>query len=87
MAQFFYFLVNGAVLFDVSVCIGNIGLRLVVIIIAYKILHRIIGEKLLKFRTKLGGKGFIVGQHQGGAVYLLYNIGHGKGFTGTGNAH
>ena len=86
MAQLFYLIVDGAVLFDVGIGGGDIGLRLVVVVVADEILHRIFGEEFLEFAAKLGGKGLIVGQHQRGPVDALDDIGHGKGLAAAGYA-
>ena len=81
MAQAVNFVVDGAVFFDIGICGGNVGLRLVIVVIAYEILHRIVGKKLFEFCAKLCGQRFIVRQHQRGAVYPRNDIGHGKGFA------
>ncbi len=85
MPELVYLIVYGSVLFYVCVRGRNIGLGLVVIVIADKILHRIIGEKFPKLIAQLGGQGFVMGDNQCGALYPLYNIGHGKGLARTGN--
>ena len=64
---------------------GDISLRLVVIVIGNKILHRIVGEKFPELRAKLGRQGLIVGQNQSGPVHLLNNRCHREGLTGTGH--
>ena len=87
MAELFNLLVDSAVLFDVGVGMGDVGLRLIVVVVGDKVFHRVFREKLLEFAAKLGGKGFVVGQHQGGAVGFGDDVCHGKRLSGTGYAH
>ena len=77
-AQPVNFLIDRGILFNKCVRVRYVGLRLVIIIIGNKILHRVVGKKLLKLRAQLGRKGLVVGQHQGGALHLLDDLGHGK---------
>ena len=79
-------IVGGGVLGDIGVGVGDIGLWLVVIVIGHEILHRVVGEKLLELGTQLGGQGLVVGQHQGGALDALDDLGHGEGLAGAGDA-
>ena len=65
---------------------GDIGLGLVVVVVGDEIFHRVVGEKLLELGAQLGSQGLIVGQHQGGPLDLLNDLGHGKGLARTGDA-
>ncbi len=51
VTQALYLVVYAAVLFDICVRMGQIGLRLVVIVIGYEVFHGIFREKFLEFRT------------------------------------
>ena len=64
---------------------GDIGLRLVVVVVGDKVLHRIVGKKLLELGAQLGGQGLVVGQHQSGPLDLLDDLGHGEGLAGAGD--
>ena len=86
MTQPVNFFVDGGILFDVGICMSNVGFRLVVIVIGNEILNRIIGEEFPELRTKLGSKGLIMGKNQCGAVQLFNNRCHSEGLTGTGYA-
>ena len=79
--QFFDFLVDGEVFFDVGVGSRNEGLGLVIVVIAHKIFHRVIWKKLLELAIQLRHEGFVVGKHQSGFLHLLQHIGHGKGLA------
>ena len=87
VAQLFNLRIDVGILFDICVGARNIGLRLVVIIIAYEIFDCVFGEEFLEFAVKLCRKGFVVGNHQGGFVHLFDDTRHGKGLSRTGYAH
>ena len=86
MAQAVDLIVDGAVLFDIGVGAGDIGLGLVVIVVGYEILHRILREKGPELGAQLGGQRLVVGQHQGRPVALGNDVGHGKGLAAAGDA-
>ena len=86
MAQPIQLAVHIGILFNISIRGRDIGFRLIIIVIADEKLHRVVGEKLPKFRAKLGGQRFIVGQHQGRSLHLLDDIGHSEGFARAGDA-
>ena len=65
MAQLVYLIIDGGVLLDISIGRRDVGLRLVVIVIAHEILHRVLREELLELGIKLGGKSFIMGDDEG----------------------
>ena len=79
-------IVGGGILGDIGVRMGDIRLRLVVVVVGDEVLHRVVGEELLELRAQLGGQGLVVGQHQRGPLHLLDDLGHGKGLAGSGNA-
>ncbi|MEA2121398.1 MAG: hypothetical protein EGMGGAKC_00719 [Dehalococcoides mccartyi] len=85
MAEFINLLVYIGVFFNIHVLLGDISFGLVIIIITYKVFHRIFGQELFHFGVKLGSQSFIVADYQGGAVYSGNYICHGKSFTGAGN--
>ena len=53
------------VFFNISIGSRNECFRLVVVVVADKILYRIIWEKLLEFAVKLSCKGFVVAEYEG----------------------
>ena len=85
-AQAVDLIVGGCVLFDECIGMRDIRLGLVVVVVGYEVFHSIIGEKLLELRTKLGGKGLIVRQHQRRALHRLDDLRHGEGLTRAGHA-
>ncbi|OPZ72538.1 MAG: hypothetical protein BWY80_01108 [Firmicutes bacterium ADurb.Bin456] len=54
---------------------------MIIIVVAYEILHRVVGEKFLEFTAQLGSQGLVGRQYQGGALDGLDHLGHGIGFT------
>ncbi len=80
------FFVDGGFLFDIEVAGGDVGLGLVVVVIADEVLDRVAGEELLELVVELGGEGLVVREDEGGAVGLLDDLGHGEGLAGAGDA-
>jgi hypothetical protein len=86
VAQALYLVVYGAVLLDVGVRRGYIGLWLVVVVVGNEVFHGVVREKFAELRAQLGRQGLVVGQHQGRALYALYDLGHGVGLARARNA-
>ena len=78
-------LVDGGVLFNKGVGRGNIGLRLIVVIVGDEIFHRIVRKKLAEFAAELGCQRLVVGKHQGGPAHLFDDVCHGVGLSGAGH--
>ena len=85
MAEHIDLLVYHSVLFNINVLAGDIGLRLVVIVVGNEVFHRILGEKCTQLCAELGGEGLVVSKNQGGSIQVGNNVCHSKGFTRTGN--
>ncbi len=85
-AELVQLLVDGGFFLDVEVAGGNVGFRLVIVVIRHKILDRVVGEELLELVEELGGEGFVMGEDESGAVEVLDHLGHGEGFAGAGDA-
>ena len=79
-------LVDGGGLLDIGVAGGDVGLRLVIIIIGNEVLHRRVGEEPLELGAELGRQGLVVGQHQRGLLDLFDDLGHGVGLAGARDA-
>ena len=85
-AQLVELLVDGGFLLDVEVAGGDVGLGLVVVVVADEVLDGVAGEELLELVIELGGEGLVVGEDERGAVGLLDDLGHGEGLAGAGDA-
>ena len=63
MAKSINVLIDLRVFLDVCIGFWDISLWLVVVIVAYKIMDRVIREKLFELSIKLSCKGFIMGDN------------------------
>ena len=75
-----------AVFFDEKILPGDVGLGLIIIVVADEILDVILREKALKFAIKLRREGFIMRHYECWNSKPLNNICHGKCFTRAGNS-
>ena len=66
--------VDGGVFLDVHVGLGDVGLRLVVIVVADEVLHRVVREELLELAVELGRQGLVVGQTRVGTLSLAMTL-------------
>ena len=55
--------VDARVLLDEGIRGGDVGLRLIVVVIGDEVFHRVVGKELLELAAKLGSQYFIMGQH------------------------
>jgi hypothetical protein len=78
--------IYGCILLNVSVSLGNIRLRLIVVIVAYEVLNGVVREQLLEFLIKLRSEGFVWGYNQAWFLDVCYNVGNGEGLSGAGHA-
>ena len=85
VAQAVDLLIGGGILFDKGIRMGNIGFWLIVVVIGDEVFHGVIREKLLELTAKLGGKGFVVCQHQRRALHLFNHLRHGIGLAAAGH--
>ncbi len=86
MAEAINLLVHRRVFFDIGIGARNIGFGLVIVVIGDKILDRIIWEKGFHLSIKLSRQSFVMCQDKGRALQIFDDLGHGEGFTRTGNA-
>ena len=86
MAQALDLVVDGGVLFDEGVRVGDVRLRLIVVIVGHEVFHGIFREEGPELLAQLGRQGLVVGQHQGGPLDPLDDLGHGVGLTAAGDA-
>ncbi len=79
------FLIDGCVFFNIQVPRRNIGFRLVVVVVRYKVFNGVVREESLELTVELGGECLVMTDDEGGPLYLFDDLGHGKGLSGTGN--
>ena len=77
--------VDGRVFLDVGVGLGEVGLRLVVIVIAHEVADGVPGEKRLELVVELGRERLVVDEHERGALDPGDHVGHGEGLARAGD--
>ena len=78
--------VDRAVLLDVGVAGGDVGLGLVVVVVADEVLDPVLREELLELRRQLRGEALVRGQDQRGPLHLLDRPGDGGALAAAGDA-
>ena len=58
--------VDRGILLDIRVGARDVGLGLVVVVVAHEVLDRIVGEELAELAVELRGEGLVVGDDEGG---------------------
>ena len=86
MAHAVDLLVDRGILFDIGVGARDVGLGLVVVVIADEILDRVVGEEALELAIELGGERLVRRQNQRRALRRLDHLGHGVGLARAGDA-
>ncbi len=83
VAQSINLFIYCGIFFYIGIAVGDVGFRLVIIIVADKILHGVFREKLLEFAAELGGQSLVVGNHQSRPLHVGNDVGNGKGLAGA----
>ncbi len=78
MSQAVDLLVDGRVLLDVGVGLGDVSFWLVVVVVGDEVVDGVVGEELLELVVQLGGEGFIVSDDQGGFLHVLDHVSYGE---------
>ena len=79
-------LVHRAFLLDIGVGAWDVGLGLVIIVIADEELDRIVGEEARKLAIELGGEDLVRGEHERRALQGFDHLRHRVGLAGAGDA-
>ncbi|MNC11450.1 hypothetical protein D3C75_591490 [compost metagenome] len=83
MAQLIYLFINAGIFLDVSVGGGNVGFRLIVIVVTDEVIDGIAWKKLLELTGQLCSKRLVVRNNQCRTVKLGYHLCNGKGLACT----
>jgi hypothetical protein len=83
MAHLVDLLIDMGVFLDISVCLRDVSLWLVVVVITHKVLHRIARKELLEFPIQLRSQRLVGSDDEGRLLNPLDNMGHGKGLAGS----
>ena len=86
VAQALDLVVDGGILFDIRVRLGDIRLRLVIVVVGNEVFHGVFREKLAEFRAQLRSQRLVVREDQRGPVDVGDDIRHGERLAGTGHA-
>ena len=81
MAEAVDLVVDGGVLFDISIGGSDIGLRLVIVVIGDEVFHAAVREERTEFAAQLSCQRFVMRDHQRGLLHPLNDRGHGEGFA------
>ncbi len=80
-------LIDRGVLLDVNVALRDVGLGLIIVVIAHEVVNGVVRKELLELGVELCGQRFVVRHDQHGPLHLLDHVGHGEGLAGAGHAH
>ena len=86
MAQTVDLIIDGRVLLNIGIAGGNIRLRLIIIIVADKVLNRAVGKEGAELAAQLRRQCLIVRDDQGGPLHFFDHRGHRKGLARAGHA-
>ena len=86
MAHLVDLFVDGRVLLNIGIALGNVGLGLVVVVVADKIADRVVGEEFGELAVQLGGKRLVGGDDEGRPVCPSDDMSHRKGLARAGDA-
>ena len=81
-----YFVIDTEVFLYIGIRDGNIGFRLVIVVIGYEVFYGVVGEEGLEFPVQLGGQRLVVAEDEGRALEALNDVGHGESLPGAGDA-
>src|SRR5579859_6159830 len=84
-AEFVELVVDGRFFFDVNISSGDVGFRLVKIVIADEIFDGVFGKKCLELVIKLSRKRFVVRENERRAIGGFDDARHGERFAGSGD--
>ena len=79
-------LVDGAVLLDEQVALRHVGFRLVVVVVADEILHRVLRKELAEFAVQLRRQRLVGRKHDGRPAQPGNHVGHGEGLARASHA-
>ena len=85
-AQALDLLVDRGIFLDVGVAARDVGLGLVVVEVAHKILDGVAREELLELRVELRGQRLVVRHHESGLADIAQHIRSGEGLARAGHA-
>ena len=85
MSQTVDLIIDGAVFLDVGIRMRNVRFRLVIIVIGYKVFHRVFRKEFLELAAQLCGQRLVMSQNDGRFLYFFNDLCHGVRLPGTGH--
>ena len=85
MAQALYLIVYGAILFNKSIRVRNVGLGLIIIVIGNEIFNSVLREELSELTAQLRRKRLVMREYKRRTVDAGDHIGHRKGLARAGD--
>ena len=85
-AELVELVVDRGFFFDEGVARRDVGLRLVIIVVAHEVLDGVLRKERLELVEELRGERLIVGEDDRGAIELLDHFRHRESFSRAGNA-
>ena len=70
----------------IDIALRDVGLGLIVVVVAYEVVNGVVGKELLELGIQLGGQGLVMRDDQGGPLQTLDDVGHGERLPRAGNA-
>jgi len=86
VAQALDLVVDGGVLFNIGVGVGDVRLRLIVVVVGDEVLDGVLGEKFPELGAELRRERLVVREHERRAVQLRDDVRHREGLAGAGDA-
>ncbi len=77
--------VDRGILLDEGIGAGDIGFRLVIVIVGDEIFDRVVGKELLHLTIQLGGQRLVGRHHHGRSVEIGDHVGDGEGLPRAGH--
>ncbi len=78
--------VDRRLFFNVEITGRNVGLRLIVVVVADEVFDGVVRKELFELVVELRGQRLVVRQNQRRAIHLLNDLGHGEGLARSGDA-
>ena len=83
MAHLIDLLVYMGIFLNVCIRLRDVGLWLIIIVVADKIFNGVLRKETFQLSEQLSGEGFVGGDNQSRLLDLGNNLCHGKGFPGS----
>ena len=87
MSELVELLVDVGVLLYIEIGAREVGLGLIVVVVADEVLDRVVGEELLKLGRELRGERLVVGDDQRRALHPLDDVRHRERLAAAGDSH